>query len=103
MIDWIEIAVSALGGFCLGLFYFGGLWWTVARVQTADRPMMFYLASLILRSSIALVSLFFILQIGVVSVLAALAGMIGARIVLIRRMGLAGRANIKPDLKSRAG
>ena len=103
MIDWIEIAVSALGGVCLGLFYFGGLWWTVARVQNADRPVMFYMASLLLRSSVALVSLFLILQIGVVSVLAALAGMIGVRIVLVRRLGLAGHANIKPDLESRAG
>ena len=103
MIDWIEIAASALGGVCLGLFYFGGLWWTVSRVQNADRPVIVYMASLMVRGIVALVSLYLILQTGVVPVIAALIGMIAVRLVLVRRLGLAGHVNLKPNLKSGAG
>ena len=103
MIDWIEIAASVLVGVCLGLVYFGGLWWTITRAQNANRPVMFYLASLLVRTTIALVSLAFILQIGVLSVIAALAGMIAVRMVLVRRIGLAGHASVKSNLETRAG
>jgi len=103
MINWLEIAASVLGGCCLGVFYFGGLWWTIGRTQSAGHPVMFYLASLLVRSFVVLVSLFLILQTGVIAMLAAMVAMIGVRIVLVRRVGLADHVNAGPILKSRTG
>ncbi len=103
MIDWIEITGSVLGGISLGLFYFGGLWWTVARLQNVDRPVMFYMASLFVRSSITLMTLLCIFQFGVLSMLSALAGLFAVRVVLVRRSGPMVPSDIKPNLPSRTG
>lgn len=103
MVDWVEIGLSTFSGTALGLLYFGGLWWTVARIQTSDSPVAIYLTSLLLRNAIALSGLFLILQVGVIPMLAALIGFIGARVVLVRRLGFRNRRNINSILESRTG
>ena len=103
MIDWIVMTGALMGGVCLGLFYFGGLWWTVSRIRSVDNPIVMYSLSLFVRGSIVLGSLFCILQVGVVPMLLALIGMVVTRVVLVRRLGLVGNGTLESNFQSRVG
>lgn len=47
-------------GFVLGGIFFGGLWWTVGKAISSTRPALWFLTSLLLRSSIVLAGFFFV-------------------------------------------
>jgi F1F0 ATPase subunit 2 len=52
--------VSALAaGFLLGAVFFGGLWWTVRRGLSSERPALWFLGSLLLRTSTAIAGFYF--------------------------------------------
>jgi len=52
--------VSALAaGFFLGAVFFGGLWWTVQRGLTSKRTALWFLGSLLLRTSTAVAGFYF--------------------------------------------
>lgn len=44
--------LAGLGGGLLGLFFFGGLWWTVHHATRSPHPARWFLASLLLRTSV---------------------------------------------------
>ena len=41
-------------GFVFGLIFFGGLWWTIRRMLHSQRPALWMLGSLLLRTAIVL-------------------------------------------------
>lgn len=45
----IELAVSVMAGGLLGLFFFGGLWWTLRRAFASQRTALWMGASLLFR------------------------------------------------------
>jgi len=92
---WFEIAISVIGGTALGLLYFGGLWWTVNRIRNVDHAVGFYLASLIIRAAVLLLSLFWLLQLGIVNLFVAVIGFFAVRLVLIRRLGFSRQLSLK--------
>ena len=47
-------------GLILGTFFFGGLWWTVIRAVSSQRPALWFFGSLLLRMSITLLGFYFI-------------------------------------------
>ena len=49
MSDLLLLALAAIGGLALGLFFFGGLWWTVRRGVTSRHPALLFTGSLVLR------------------------------------------------------
>ena len=52
---------SALGaGVLLGALFFGGLWWTVRKGVSSQRPALWFFGSLLLRMSIALAGFYFV-------------------------------------------
>ncbi|MGO9593449.1 MAG: ATP synthase subunit I [Steroidobacteraceae bacterium] len=52
---------SALGaGVLLGAFFFGGLWWTVRKGVSSQRPALWFFGSLLLRMSITLAGFYFV-------------------------------------------
>lgn len=95
MFSWVEIAVSVAVGIGIGLLYFGGLWWTVVRIQSANNPLALYMISLVLRSAIAVMFLVLVLQAGIFHMLAAFVGFLGVRIVLVSRWGMAHQPQVK--------
>lgn len=52
--------VSVLAaGFLLGAIFFGGLWWTVQRGLSSERPALWFLGSLLLRTSTVVAGFYF--------------------------------------------
>ena len=47
-------------GILLGLFFYGGLWWTVQKGVLSKRPALWFFGSLILRMSLALSGFYWI-------------------------------------------
>lgn len=71
-------------GVLLGLFFFGGLWWTVRRGLTSNRPALWFLGSLLLRTGIVLAGIYFVSGGRWDGLLACLAGFVIARFIVTR-------------------
>ena len=73
-------------GLVLGLFYFGGLWWTVNRVATAGQPGLLMLASMLLRGGVVLAGFWLVMDGQLDRLIACVVGFFIMRTVLIRRL-----------------
>ncbi len=49
MTDSLTLPLAAFAGVLLGLFFFGGLWWTLRRALGSPRPALWVAGSLLLR------------------------------------------------------
>ena len=77
--------ISSLSmGVALGLFFFGGLWWTVKKGLASPRPALWFLGSLLLRSAVVLCGFYFIGEGDWKKIAACLSGFIVARLIAIR-------------------
>jgi F1F0 ATPase subunit 2 len=84
-------AVAAVAlGLALGGAYFGGLWWTLARLPRWRRPGWALAASFAIRGPLLLVALALLARQGVVPLLLALAGFLVARVALSAWLKAAG-------------
>lgn len=82
MSEWPALALAWMLGTGLGTMFFGGLWWTVRQVLTSKRPALYLLASMILRTSMALIGFYFIGHEDWRHLIACLVGFIMARLVV---------------------
>lgn len=82
----LELAASALAGALLGLFFFGTLWATVQRLAGSGHPATLMVTSFVLRVSVLMAGLMLITAGDWLRLLAALAGVLVARWILIRRV-----------------
>jgi F1F0 ATPase subunit 2 len=48
------IALAVAAGFCLGAFFFGGLWWTTRRALASSRPAAWFVVSFVVRTGVTL-------------------------------------------------
>ena len=79
----IQIAILAwLAGLLLGAFFFGGLWLTVRKCVSAQRPVLWLLPSLVLRMSITLAGFYFISNGHWQRLIVCLLGFVMARLVV---------------------
>ena len=53
MTDWLILGLAGGAGVVLGVFFFGGLWWTVRRGLSTRRPALLFTGSLVLRLVVA--------------------------------------------------
>ena len=84
----IGILVLAGGaGILLGVFFFGGLWWTVRRGLASNRPALWFLGSLLLRTAIVLTGIYLVSGGRWDGLLACLAGFVIARFIVTRLAG----------------
>ena len=83
---WSLLAAFA-AGLLLGVVYFGGLWWTVRRLPTWERPALAFLVSFAVRMGVALVGLLLMARAGVAYLITGLVAMVWVRVVLTRRYG----------------
>ena len=85
--DMYHAIVGLLTGILAGLFFFGGLWWTVSRFAQWRRPVLLMFASLMVRFSFLACCLAALARWGGwPATLAALLGVICTRFVWMRHV-----------------
>ena len=60
MNEFLSLALALAAGVLLGAIYFGGLWWTVRKGVSSQRPALWFFGSLLLRMSITLAGFYFV-------------------------------------------
>jgi F1F0 ATPase subunit 2 len=86
MISVPYLLVAFFVGVGAGLFYFGGLWWTVRRLPRLRQPAFLTFGSFLLRTGVSLVAFYFASGSHWQRILASLLGFIIVRVFLVRRM-----------------
>ncbi len=84
---WLNLILAFLAGILLGGFFFGGLWWTVNKLDANSGPATLLIASFLVRTAVLLAGLYFILEAGWPYLLAAMCGFLAARTVITFRYG----------------
>lgn len=95
-VDWLDALLTMTAGAGVGAFYFGGLWWTVRRLPRTRRPAGVSLASFLLRAAAAMAIFYALADGSPVHWILLLAGFTLARLVLLRRIGRAGKDAQRP-------
>jgi len=78
------LLIGCLWGISLGIIYFGGLWFTVRFVPKVSRPKLFMFLSFILRMTILLAGIWFVLREGALVFTATLITILLVRFVMIQ-------------------
>jgi len=77
------MTLAFISGMALGMFFFGGLWFTVKKAVTAKIPAIWFFGSFILRVSIVMLGFYFISPGGLQRLIVSLTGFVVARFVVI--------------------
>lgn len=84
----LPLILTLLVGIGLGLFYFGGLWFTVQRLPTIRHPALLMLGSFFVRTLVALWGFYVVMSGSWARLLICLAGFLTIRTVLASRSAL---------------
>ena len=84
--DIPELALALFVGALLGAFFFGGLWWTVQKAVTSERPALWFLGSLLLRTGVILAGFYLVSQNHWSRLVMCLLGFLIARVVVVKRL-----------------
>jgi len=82
MNETLSCLLATAMGLVLGAIFFWGLWWTVRRGVASPRPAMWFLGSLLLRTSIVLAGLYVVGRGHWERLLLCLLGIVIARLVV---------------------
>ncbi len=80
----LELTLAAVAGGLLGLFFFGGLWWTVRRALDSPRPALWVGGSLIVRMACVVTGFVVVTAGDWRRVLSCLLGFLAARWLVVR-------------------
>jgi F1F0 ATPase subunit 2 len=80
-----SLAVAFLAGLGIGLWYFGGLWFTVRRLPTTRHPALLLLGSFLVRAIISVCGFYVVMQGSGARLVAAFLGFVVIRTVLAGR------------------
>lgn len=82
----IELPWALMAGVGIGLFYFGGLWWTLKRLPGHSYPALWVLGSFLSRAGLSVTVLYWTTGGKWDQVTASLAGFILVRTVIVKRV-----------------
>ena len=85
-ISGLRLLISGFCGVLLGLFFFGGLWWTVRRALASRHTALWILGSQLLRTAVAVVGIYLLAAGSWQYLIATMCGFILVRVLLIRFM-----------------
>jgi len=80
----IAVISSVLTGIALGLFFYGGLWFTVRRLATTPHPVLLTLGGFWIRLLVVLSAFVFLARAGLPCVALAMASFIFGRVAVSR-------------------
>ncbi len=84
MNEALSLALAWVAGGILGAIFFGGLWWTVRKGVSSERPALWFVASVVLRSGIVLVGFYLVSSGDWRRLPACLIGFVMAQLVVTR-------------------
>ncbi|MFZ7127625.1 MAG: ATP synthase subunit I [Desulfobacterales bacterium] len=84
MNETLRLAPALVMGVLIGAMFFGGLWWTVRKGVSSQRPALWFFGSLVLRMSIALAGFYFVFGGRWDRLLVCLLGFVTARLIVTR-------------------
>ena len=84
MNETLMLVLALVAGVLLGAMFFGGLWWTVCKGVSSQRPALWFFGSLLLRMSIALAGFYLVTGGHWERLLACLLGFVMARLIVTR-------------------
>lgn len=84
MNEAFRLTVALATGFLLGAMFFGGLWWTVQKGVSSNRPALWFAGSLLVRTSIALAGFYLIARGHWQRLIVCLVGFFVARLIVAR-------------------
>ncbi len=82
--DPVILILAGLAGAGLGIIFFGGLWWTVRRILAARNPALWVLGSALLRTGTVVAGFYAVAGADWARLLAALAGFLVMRQIVLR-------------------
>jgi F1F0 ATPase subunit 2 len=82
MNEVLRLILPLVAGILLGALFFGGLWWTVNRGVSSQRPALWFFGSSMLRTSMALAGFYFVSGGDRVRLPVCLLGFVVARLVM---------------------
>ncbi len=82
MNELLDLIPPLAAGVVLGAIFFGGLWWTIRQGLSSQRPALLFLASMLLRSSLAVSGFYFVARGHWEKLLACLLGFLMARLIV---------------------
>jgi F1F0 ATPase subunit 2 len=91
MNEILSLALALVTGVFIGAIYFGGLWWTIQKGSLSKRPAIWFLGSLLLRTSIALTGFYLIARGHWENLIVCLLGFVIARLIVTRLTRVAGK------------
>jgi F1F0 ATPase subunit 2 len=84
MSETTGILSAALTGTLLGVFFFGGLWWTVRRALSSRLAALWFSASFLARTAVTLIGFYFAAQDDWRRMAGCVAGFLSGRLLVIR-------------------
>ena len=84
MNETLHLLMALVTGLLLGALFFGGLWWTVQKGVSSKRPALWFVGSLLVRTSIALAGFYFIARGHWQRLIVCLIGFVVARLIVTR-------------------
>ena len=82
MNETFRLMVALVTGLLLGAMFFSGLWWTVQKGVSSKRPALWFVGSLLVRTSIAVAGFYFIARGHWQRLIVCLIGFVVARLIV---------------------
>lgn len=80
------LTLTFAAGAALGAFFYGGLWWTLGRLQRRNAHLLVF-ASFIIRTGLTVAGIWFVTEGRWERVIAVMAGFLLVRFILTRKLG----------------
>ena len=84
MNEMLIYLIVLIAGLLLGIFFFGGLWWTTHKGMTSKHPALWFLGSIVVRLAVTVLVLYAIGKDHWGRMLLCLAGFIVSRFIVIK-------------------
>jgi F1F0 ATPase subunit 2 len=96
MNEMLQLVMAGAAGLLLGAIFFGGLWWTIRKGVSSQRPVLWFFGSLLLRMSIALAGFYFVGRGHWERLVACLVGFVMARLAVTWLTRPSGKNHTRP-------